>query len=222
MTSSKLVERVTFAEWAKDVLEVEESQRKEFIRRSLRSKRMLHVFGRYFFPNIIAGDYETPEAHIDLLREMSSPESSGLVYPRGFAKTTWEKVDTLHDIAYASEPVIVFYGATATDVELHFDAIKAELEDNVLLREVYGNLSPEVGQKGTKWNSRWIRTINGVNVIGRGAGKGRGVNIRHKRPTKVVIDDGETDEMVRSTTRREKYWRWITEVIEPSLDKARG
>lgn len=214
--------RFTFEGWSADLLSTPPLFQAEFIRRSLRSKRMLPVFGRYFFPHVIQGEYETPECHVDLVAALSSPESSGIVFPRGFAKTTWERVDTLHDVVYALEPVIVFYGASDFDVEQHFEAVKRELETNDALRAVYGNLVPDVGKPGTKWNTKRIRTTNGVNVVGRGAGKGRGVNIGGRRPTKVVVDDGETDELVRSARRREKYWRWITEVIEPSLDKERG
>jgi hypothetical protein len=146
------------------------------------------------------------------------------------AKSTWERIDTVHDIVYGLEPLIVFYGATATDVEQHFDWVKGELEDNMALRLVYGDMCPSaitMGNRGNskrrrKWNSRMMTAANGVTVMGRGAGKGRGFNVRSRRPTKVVIDDGETDDMVRSSARREKFWRWITEVIEPSLDKERG
>lgn len=213
---------VEYVSWARDVLGTPDHQRAEFISRSLRSKRMLHVFGRYFFPHMIRGEASCPEAHLRLISFLASPDSCAIVFPRGFAKSTWERIDTIHDVTYALEPVIVFYGATASDVEQHFDGIKSELETNALLRRVYGSLVPEVGRPGTKWNGKHIRTLNGVHVIGRGAGKGRGVNLGSRRPTKVVIDDGETDEMVRSAKRREKYWRWITEVVEPSLDKERG
>lgn len=213
----------SYAEWARDVLPVPAHDRAEFIRRSLRSKAMLHVFGRYFFPNVIRGDEdEVPECHRDLIRELARPESSACVYPRGFAKSTWEKIDTLHDIVYALEPLIVFYGATSEDVGQSFEWVKGELETNRELVAVYGSLVPQVGKPGTKWTNKHIRAANGVNVMGRGAGKGRGFNVGGHRPTKVIIDDGETDEMVRSSVRREKYWRWITEVVEPGLDPERG
>ena len=185
---------------------------------------MLHIFGRYFFPDAIRGEYDTPEAHLDLIRALASPESSGIIFPRGFAKSTWERIDTLHDVVYGLEPLVVFYADTGENAAIHIDWVKSQLEDNAELRYVYGNLVPDRkgGKGGRKWNSRRIKTTNNVTVIGGIAGKGRGINIGGHRPTKVVVDDGETDDMVRSAMRRETYWRWLNEVIDPSLDKERG
>lgn len=183
---------------------------------------MLHVFGRFFFPHIITGEYDTPEAHLDLIEFLTSPETGAAIFPRGFAKSTWEKIDTIHDIVYALEPVILYISAVLSDAQDHFQAIKAELEGNDLLRSVFGDLVPRIGAPGTKWTDKRLQTTNGVNVVARGANKGRGVNIKNKRPTKVIGDDMETDEMTNSVRRRDKFWRWINEVIIPSLDKERG
>jgi predicted phage terminase large subunit-like protein len=48
------------------------------------------------------------------------------------------------------------------------------------------------------------------------------VNIKNQRPTKVVIDDAEDDDMVRSTERRLKFHSWLTNVVIPSIDRERG
>lgn len=191
------------------------------MRLSLKSKRMRHVFGRFFFPHLITED-DLPPFHLQLIDMLSSPRSAAIIVPRGFAKTTWVRICLLHSIVYRKLPVAMLVGATQSDVTFHFDGLKHELEANEKLEAAYGSLVPQVGAPGTKWNSRHIRTTNGVNIVGRGAGKGRGVNIDGQRPWEIAVDDGETDEMVRSEQRREKYWRWITEVIEPSLDPDNG
>jgi len=59
-------------------------------------------------------------------------------------------------------------------------------------------------------------------VVARGAGKGRGVNIKNQRPTKIVCDDIESDEQVKSAVRRNKLHRWLYEVIFPSKAKENG
>ena len=188
----------TFVQWEETLRSyATEEERLSFIKDTLRHKVNLHIFGR-------------------------SPETGAAIFPRGFAKSTWEKIDTLHDIVYALEPVILYISAVVEDAQFHFESMKGELESNDLLRTVYGNLVPQISKPGTKWNNRHFETLNGVNLVARGAGKGRGVNIRNQRPTKVVVDDGETDEMVRSDMRREKFWRWLVEVIIPSLDAVRG
>lgn len=192
----------------------------EFIRESLRDKANLHIFGKFFFPHIIKG--EVPDFHLDLIREMTRREDSAIIVPRGHAKSTWEKIDTLHDIVYNLEPVILYVGNTITDAQFHFEAIKGELEGNDTLREVYGVLVPPEWQDSPKWTNKHFETANKVNVVARGAGKGRGVNIKNQRPTKIIVDDAEDDEMVRSPDRRQKFHTWLHNVIIPSLDKERG
>ncbi len=226
----------TFDEWHADLRGFRHPrEQRAFIRRSLRPKLMLHVFGRYFFPKWIEGTYATPEIHMELIRFFASPESGAALEPRGFSKTTWEKVDTLHDVVYERDPLQVFYGATQRDVDFVMDDIRGELEDNDALREVYGELVPPKDAPRRKWNNKHIRTMRprrlpdgtwkvlpSFDLISRVAGKGRGLNVRSKRPKKVRIDDGETDQMVRSTDQRDKYWRWITQVVEPGLDPDGG
>lgn len=214
--------RFTFAEWAEDLKAVPQEEQARWIKDSLRSKATLHIFGRFFFPLIIRGIHEVPEAHIDLIRELTRRVDSAIVFPRNHAKTTWEKIDTLHDIVYALEPVILYIGATLFDGQQHFESIKAELESNELLISVYGNLVPSNAALSHKWTNKHLETTNGVNLLARGAGKGRGVNIKNRRPTKIIMDDIENDEAVRSPEQREKLRHWINNVIIPSKDKERG
>jgi predicted phage terminase large subunit-like protein len=157
-----------------------------------------------------------------LIEFISSPDDGSAIFPRGFAKSTWVKIDTIHDIVYGLEPVILYISATLNDAQFHFDSIKNELESNEWLQTIYDNLVPKMDLLGNKWTNKHFQTTNGINVVARGAGKGRGVNIRNRRPTKIIVDDAESDEQVHSSQRREKYHRWIYEVIMPSRDKERG
>ena len=100
--------------------------------------------------------------------------------------------------------------------------MKTELENNELLGSVYGCLVPNLNVLGKKWTNFHFETTNGVNVVARGAGKGRGVNIKNQRPTKIIADDIEEDEQVSSADRRLKLHNWLYNVIFNSLDKERG
>jgi predicted phage terminase large subunit-like protein len=202
--------------------ETPEEEQTAFVKITLKSKRNLHIFGRFFFPHIILGTNPVPECHIDLLREMTQRKDSAIIFPRNHAKTTWEKIDTIHDIVYALEPVILYVGSTLRDAQFHFESIKSELESNELLRQVYGDLVPAAAERDHKWTNAHFETRNGINLVARGSGKGRGVNIKNKRPTKIILDDIENDEAVRSPDQRQKLHNWITMVIMPSRDKAQG
>lgn len=135
---------------------------------------------------------------------------------------TWERIDTIHDICYKAEPVILYISSTLKDAQIHFEAIKSEFENNELLTMVYGWLVPDPKDVGRKWTNTHIETTNGVNLVARGAGKGRGVNIKGKRPTKILFDDVEDDEALDSQHQRAKLHRWIYRVIFNSRDKDRG
>ena len=213
----------SFKEWSSDLAALQSGdEQRAFIYSTLKNKKNLHIFGRYFFPHIIKGDEEVPPCHIDLTIELTRREDSAIIFPRGHAKSTWEKIDTIHDLVYALEPVILYISVTLTDAGFHFESIKGELENNELLIDIYGYLVPEDRQLGRKWTNKHIQTVNGVNLVARGAGKGRGVNIKNKRPTKIVADDIENDESVRSPEQRTKLHNWLYNVIFPSKDKDCG
>ena len=188
----------------------------------LRDKAHLHIFGRYFFPHIIQGKKDVPECHLDLIRELSSPRDSASIFPRGFSKSTWEKIDTIHDIVYGLEELILYIGDTVTDAGFHFEAIKAELEGNQMLKDVYGDLVPAENLPSRKWTAKHFETSNGVIAIARGRQKGRGVNIKNKRPTKIIIDDAENDQMTRKADQRQKFHDWLYNVVFPSMNPKRG
>lgn len=212
----------SYNQWVKDLVAVPTDEQAQWIYRTLKNKEHLHIFGRYFFPHIIKGTDDVPDCHLDLIKELSRPEDSAIIFPRGFAKSTWEKVDTIHDIIYGIEPVILYISAILQDAKFHFESIKSELENNELLISIYNYLVPDKKLMGTKWTNTHFETSNGVNIVARGAGKGRGVNIKNQRPTKIICDDIETDDEVKSAVRREKLHRWLCEVVIPSKDKQRG
>lgn len=213
---------ITYQEWYADLQAVPPKQQSGFILESLRGKKHLHIFGRFFFPHIIKGTADVPACHMELIAELNSPGSSAIIFPRGFAKSTWEKIDTIHDCVYGLEAVILYISTTLRQAQFHFESIKSELESNELLLGVYGDLVPPPSNDGRKWTNIHFETLNKVNVVARGAGRGRGVNIKNNRPTKIIADDIENDESVRSGEQRQKLHDWLYNVIFPSRDKEKG
>jgi predicted phage terminase large subunit-like protein len=213
----------SYEEWLADLEAVPAKEQAEFIRLSLRGKHMLHIFARYFFPEEITEGEDTPAFHQELIGERAKPGNSAIIEPRGHAKTTIARIDTIHDVVYELEPFVVFCGPTMTDAKDSLGYVKTQLETNELLRTVYGDLVPPPDPKRRrKWSDAHIEPTNGVILIARGAGKGRGLNIKGKRPTKIVIDDMEKDEHIQSEIYRRKLERWLYRVIVPALDPKRG
>lgn len=216
----KKAHRATYAEWCDDLKTVPREEQRQWIFDSLKSKRNLHIFGRYFFPHFIKN--ETAPCHLELIEELASEKDSAAIFPRGFAKTTWEKIDTIHDMVYILEPVILYVSSTFAAAQLHLEHIKMELESNELLISIYGNHAHTYGKRSYHWNLRRLQTSHGVNLVARGRGKGRGVNINGQRPTKIIVDDVEDDQQVRSVEQREKLHDWLYRVVFPSKDQTRG
>lgn len=212
----------TYLQWLEFLDLVPEDRRDEWARTCLRDKKYLHLWGRYVCPTIVKS-HEIPDYQIELCQFFGGEKKiSAAIVPRGFGKTTWERIDALHDICNELEPLIVFYGDTATDAQFHLESIKSEIENNLVLRRLYGDLVPANWTRSKKWTYKHIQTRNGVNMLARGVGKGRGINIKNKRPTKVYLDDVENDKQVRTKEGREWLSNWVMQTVIPSLDPERG
>lgn len=218
----------TYEEWMNELVQVPKDQQDHFVRESLRPKHMLHIFGAHFFPEQVKS-VDTPEFHVEMHEQLATPDSCAIIEPRGHAKTTWLRIDVIHDIVYEHEPFIGFISSTANDAYTSIAYVKSQLESNALLRSTYGDMVPPIDpRRRRRWRDNHIETVNrnkgkdGVVLISRGAGKGRGMNIKGRRPTKLLLDDIESDEQVRSQVRREKMENWLFNVIIPSLDPERG
>ena len=190
-----------------------------FIKTTLRLDHNFDFFVLFFFAKITTSPLG--DCHYDLTVNLANGETLAIIFPRGFGKTTFTKAFVIRQVVYYLDPVILYVCDTLTSAKQHFESIKSEFENNELLRQIFGDLTP-VDKKGSKWTNTHFETTNGVNVVARGAGKGRGVNIKNSRPTLIILDDIEDDELVRSQERLIKLKHWITNVIIPSRDPIRG
>lgn len=212
-----------YSEWIDGMKDLERDDQCSYIRETLRDKRMIDIFSRCFFPDEVHREEDTPEFHREFQAEMAADKNSVLIMPRGHAKTTLARIDLIHDIVYAHEDFIVLIGDILSSAKNSFAYVKSQLESNILLMEVYGDLVPSITKdQMRKWSDSHFETTNGVVCIARGAGKGRGLNIKAKRPSKVLIDDLEDDQKVKSKQQREKTMSWMKNVIIPSIDPERG
>ena len=93
------------------------------------------------------------------------------------------------------------------------DNVRQELESNIMLRWVYGDLSTD-----WHWTSGAFTTANEVRVVARGSNmKVRGLKYRQWRPDFVPIDDLENDEAVMKPERREKLMNWFKRAVLPAM-----
>lgn len=168
----------------------------------------------FFFEFILPHYIKTPQRpvgdfHSKLFHLLDTKRKLGVVAPREHAKSSIITLaDNLFDICNGYEPYIVIFSDTPEQAIEHLGNIVEELEGNEMIHTWYGKLyeGRKIGD-GTKekWTQNTIITTNNVKVIARGwRFKARGMRKGAERPSKIVIDDFESDEDVNSEVMREK------------------
>lgn len=123
--------------------------------------------------------------------------------PRNFAKSTFFSVFYPLFRGLEGKENIVLLSATAGLAEKFLSRIKYEIENNPLIRKVYGN------QVGYPWRNDAIKLKNGTEMFAVGA-HGR---IRGDRATIIIADDLENDENVRSADQRDMMESWFRKAV---------
>lgn len=158
---------------------------------------------------------KSPEFHFLLLEAFSAPNNVAVAAPRGFAKSTLSMVDDIWDIVNGTRHYIVKLSDSYTQALEHCNTMQSELENNEILRWLYGDL------KTDKWTEGEFITTTDVKVVAKGQGmKIRGLKYKQWRPDKIDIDDLENDEIVENPDRRTKLKRWFKRGVIPAM--ARG
>lgn len=135
--------------------------------------------------------------------------------PRGHGKSTVMSLqNVLHAALYGYKQYILLVSDTEAQAAAFLDAVKAELEDNERLREVFGD------QRGRVWKSTTILLKNGCRIDAVGSGqKLRGRRHGARRPDLILLDDIENDEEVRSREGREKLAAWFFGAVSKAGDR---
>jgi len=153
----------------------------------------------------------------DLTLEMG--QNSLVMLPRGFSKTTLAGVGySLYDILYQISGVQLYTSATATHAETQLQSVQRELESNRRMRAVFGDLKPKM--KEGKWTDSLFETTSGQIMAAKGRGSQvRGMNYFGKRPARIVFDDLEDKESVKTDEQRVKTIEWAISDLFPAIDE---
>lgn len=171
----------------------------------------------YFRATYLSDYFVTEPAAFHLeLDALSGAEMLAVAAPREHAKSTLESFGRpLHKICFALEHFILIGSDTETQATGFTSAIKDELEVNERLRSDF----PDATGPCEGSDADFV-TNNDVKVLARGAGqKVRGLRYKQWRPTYMVWDDLENDELVESPDRRRKLRRWWFKALINSLGK---
>jgi predicted phage terminase large subunit-like protein len=180
----------------------------------------LELFCKHYFPDVFTSEF--CEFHTDVFQKIQeylfNKDYKGLkkymarTAPRGTGKSQIISMGLpLFCICYKYRKNILIVSDTAEQACGFIADIKAELEENELLIEDFGDL---VAQGRKVWKNDKIVTANNVHCIGKGAGqKLRGIKYDNTRPDLIIIDDLENDEAVETQGQREKLFKWFMKAL---------
>ncbi|MBX7204159.1 MAG: hypothetical protein K1X81_01930 [Bacteroidia bacterium] len=109
---------------------------------------------------------------------------------------------------------LVIIGSSSDKAEQLIEDIKAELEVNPRMIAHFG----EQKQLGS-WEGKFFVTKGGFIGQALGIGKNvRGLRVRGRRPTLLVIDDIETEELNNNPERQIRLAKWVEKSLIPTMD----
>lgn len=161
---------------------------------------------------------ESPAFHTEILKDFVRGGRVAIGAPRGFAKSTITNVISASWFSiYSKYHFILIISDTYTQAKMQLGALKSELENNDVLRDIYGEL------RGSTWGEDTI-IVNGIDgpVMIKAVGAGmkiRGLKYNQYRPELAIIDDLENQEAVANKERRDKLERWFNYDLMPGLAK---
>ncbi len=229
----------------------DDPKQEENVRRTLytlfEQPECIHHFG--WFINRRYVKLETPEFHKEILGIVANPhvKYAGFGAPRGHAKsTTVDFTYALWSTCYEKNNFGVIISDTVTQSIEFVNALKDELESNVIISWLFGSIETlpvaKTGNedeweddweeaidesqesvmvrslKGDEWRDGDFATATGVRWVAKGAGmKIRGLRWHEHRPDIMIFDDLENDERVATPEQRKKLKNWFNKAALPAL-----
>lgn len=216
---------ITEKQWDKSVDELRQLIRSEveafppdFPEGKAERKRLGREDKEYFFRTYLPHYFFDPGAPFhDEMHDLAEEPLVAIAAPTGHAKSTHMSfAEPVRDIAYGLEKFMIIFQASADLAEDLTTAIKLEFEENARLIADFGL---KVKKAGSSYDDF---VINDCRVLARGRGqKIRGLKHKQYRPTKVVLDDVEGEE-VENPEQRKKTLKWILSDVRSRLDPKRS
>ena len=178
------------------------------------------IWMRFFLPNYFRDP--SPPFHRDIIKSNLSLKNEYEAAPRGFAKTTLNQGCIGFEVANGSQKFIVVIEKTFNEASEVITGIVKEFRDNPMIRQVYGDLV-KVNEEGKfddkNKDAQGDVFINGVRLRAKGFNTPiRGLKSNEWRPTKIYVDDVESDEHIQNEEQRRKYRENYSQGIVPAVD----
>ena len=132
--------------------------------------------------------------------------------PRGFAKTTFMKIFIVYCILYTKRCCILIVASTATMAENVLADI-ADMMDGPNVRTLFGNW--RIGMQRDAREQK-VFTFRGraITITAMGAGGNmRGLNLKHKRPDVILMEDLQSREAAKSDIEARVLYEWMLSTL---------
>ncbi len=139
-----------------------------------------------------------------------------IIAHRGFGKTSAARAAVLKKICFRQSKFIVPVSSTASAAELSAANMQQELQTNMLIRNIFGDL-----RDPDNWAVKHF-IAGDTYILPRGAEQQiRGLNFRNERPNFFLVDDLEDSEAVSNPERRAKLKQWFFSDLMGSVDRGK-
>lgn len=176
------------------------------------------VMSQYCFPVYIQGD--VPDFHQEFYDILNREGNNAFGAPRGHAKsTTVGLVYLVFCVVNKLEPYIVYISQNHAKTTQFITPLRWEFKTNIILRFIYGDLSPSLARDDMNKDREDCIDVNGTRIEAVSFEKNmRGFKYKNMRPTLIIGDDIEDDARVINPLLRQKDEDKLTKIIIPSLD----
>lgn len=188
------------------------------------SPRVVDKIIRHFVWKVNPEEEDSPEIPIFYRNEegqvcMNLKKFTLVMVPRGFGKTTTINAANLYALCYKECKFLLYVSESGPHSQAQLKNVKNELEGNNKIKVVFGEQRPQQ-RSGAKWTEDWAQCTNGVNLVARGRGAQiRGLLLDGFRPDRVMVDDVEDDESVKTEDQRQKVREWAYRTLLPALQE---
>lgn len=141
--------------------------------------------------------------------------------PRQHAKTAYgSNIYPIHQVVYKHRQFIVIVSETTEMAGAFITWGNRQLKMNEKLIQDFGKTMHSKASQNDRDNQEAYITLNGVQVMARGAGKQiRGMRYGKLRPQLLILDDLEGQEHISTSDQMAKIEKWFNEEVLPAMDK---
>lgn len=169
---------------------------------------------------------KSPEFHYGIVRKFFSNRNEYAAYPRGFGKTSVIQGCMAYSAANLLDEFVVLVEKSFNEASEVLESLRDEMKNNEDIIGVYGDLS-RIDRRGRKddkiKDAEGDFFINGIRFRAKGfEAPVRGIKSRHTRPSRIVLDDVESDEHINNPEQRQKYLNRYIKGLIPAESNSGG